>query len=432
MVSRGVFSEHPHVPVTDVPKEDASRELASVLDLPTLQSMIDDFYALTQIPSAVIDLDGNVLAGAGWQDVCVGFHRVNPETCAFCIESDTVLTADIPAGESRLYRCKNGMWDAAMPIVVGGTRMGNVFMGQFFFDDEVLDVEFFRQQAARYGFDDKAYLAAVNSVSRLSRSTVETGLDFLTKLTGVISQLGFNNAQIERQVQRRTVELREAVAELEAFNYSVSHDLRAPLRAIDGFSQALLVNYSDKLDEEGRDYLDRVKAAANRMGKLIDSLLALSRLSRCEMEIVNVDISRIAQETIDSLRACEPDRNVRSEVQPRIEVHGDVALLRSIVENLIGNAWKFTSRADDAAIEVGTMSVGSEKRVIFVKDNGAGFEMEYADKLFGAFQRLHKQEDFAGIGIGLATVARAVHRHGGRVWGESVPGQGATFYFTLP
>lgn len=238
------------------------------------------------------------------------------------------------------------------------------------------------------------------------------------------------NADLEERVRSRTTELQASNKELEAFNYSVSHDLRAPLRAIDGFSQALLEDYADRLDDGGRENLSRVKAAANRMGELIDSLLALSRLTRVEMDVKDVDLSRLASEVAGELRGHHPDHDVEFSVQPGIVAKADPALVRSVLENLLGNAWKFTAGTAEPHIEFGAERVGDET-VYFVKDDGAGFDMAYADKLFGAFQRLHDQSEFPGTGVGLATVARVVHRHGGRVWAEGRPGEGATFYFTL-
>ena len=166
-------------------------QLTELFDVDALQSMMDDFYSLTHVPMSVIDLRGTVIVGSGWQEVCTEFHRANPEACANCIESDTIFTAGVPAGESRLYKCKNGMWDAAMPVIVEGRHIANVFTGQFFIDDDPIDTEFFRQQAHRYGFDERDYLAAVSKAPQLSRSTVEVALAFLTKLAGMISQLGW-------------------------------------------------------------------------------------------------------------------------------------------------------------------------------------------------------------------------------------------------
>lgn len=238
------------------------------------------------------------------------------------------------------------------------------------------------------------------------------------------------NEELEERVRRRTAELQASNKELEAFNYSVSHDLRAPLRAIDGFSQALLEDQADRLDDAGRQDLTRVKAAANRMGELIDSLLALSRLTRVEMDVREVDLSQMARDVAAELRGHDPDREVEIAIQPGVVAAADPTLIRSVLENLLGNAWKFTAGTAPALIEFGSEDVDAET-VFFVKDNGAGFDMAYSDKLFGAFQRLHDQSEFPGTGVGLATVARVIHRHGGRVWADGRPGEGATFYFTL-
>jgi signal transduction histidine kinase len=229
-------------------------------------------------------------------------------------------------------------------------------------------------------------------------------------------------------------ELEGANRELEAFSYSVSHDLRAPLRTIDGFSQILQEDYEEVLDDEGLDYLGRVRAASAHMATLIDDLLELSRVGRRPLRREPVDLTRLALEIIEDLRASQPGRNVEFAAGEDIKAWGDVSLLKVALENLLGNAWKFTEREPEARIEFGAdrkPGPGSLAPVYYVRDNGAGFDQTYADKLFGAFQRLHRQDEFEGTGIGLATVARIIHRHGGRVWAEGEVGKGATFYFTL-
>ncbi|MEX2535445.1 MAG: ATP-binding protein [Trueperaceae bacterium] len=236
------------------------------------------------------------------------------------------------------------------------------------------------------------------------------------------------NAELEERVEARTEELRTANTELESFTYSASHDLRAPLRGINGFSQALLDDYGDRLDEKGHEYLRRIHGAAMRMGDLIDDLLELSRISKTELTVERVDISALADEVVQGIRQQDPEREVHVEIQEDMRAKGDARLLRIALENLLGNAWKFTVEREEARIEV---KWDESKGAYYVRDNGAGFSMDYANKLFVPFQRLHPPDSFAGTGIGLATTMRVIERHGGDLWGEGKEGRGATFYFTL-
>jgi PAS domain S-box-containing protein len=236
-------------------------------------------------------------------------------------------------------------------------------------------------------------------------------------------------AMNERLV-RDNAELDSLNKELESFSYSVSHDLRAPLRAIDGFSQALLEDYADRLDAGGRDYLERVRNAAQRMGHLIDDLLKLARVTRSEVNRDSVDMGALAREIATGLQEGAPERAAEIHIADGLQAHADARLLRIALENLLGNAWKFTAQQAPARIELGeTWQDGA--RAFFVRDNGVGFDMAYAGRLFGAFQRLHQDGQFPGTGIGLATVQRIIRRHGGRVWAEAEAGKGATFYFTI-
>ena len=238
-------------------------------------------------------------------------------------------------------------------------------------------------------------------------------------------------AEFEEHVRERTVQLQAAISELEAFSYSVSHDLRAPLRSIAGFSQALIEDAGPSLSPDARDDIARIVAAAGRMDHLINDLLTLSMVTRAEMTRESVDVSELASRIVAGLTDVSPTRPVVTTVATGMVAHGDPRLVRVALENLLTNAWKFTSRRERACIEVGQSESDGASPVFFVRDNGVGFDPAFADKLFGPFQRLHDASDFPGTGIGLATVRRIVLRHGGRVWAESRPGQGACFYFTL-
>lgn len=255
-------------------------------------------------------------------------------------------------------------------------------------------------------------------------------------LDGILEDITERKLQSEHiqtlnlNLANRSAELEVINRELESFSYSVSHDLRAPLRAMDGFSRTLLNDYGDKLDERGRDRLVRVRSAAQRMANLIDDLLNLSRVSRSELTREEVDLSELAQSICNELQQASAERQVNTLIAPNLQVHGDRRLLGIALTNLLNNAWKFTSQKSPAVIEVGCEQTDGEP-VFFVRDNGAGFDMAYAGKLFGAFQRLHDTGEFPGTGIGLATVQRVIHKHGGRIWAQSAVDAGATFYFTI-
>jgi signal transduction histidine kinase len=282
---------------------------------------------------------------------------------------------------------------------------------------------------------------AVSAQKDYSVRAVAEGRDEIGLLVGtfneMLDQIERQNAdleearrELEARVETRTRDLATANKELEAFSYSVSHDLRAPLRAIDGFSKALQSDYGAQLDERARHYLERVRSGTQRMSGLIDDLLGLARLSRRELVRQRVDVSEVARRVAAELSRQHPSRAVRVEIHDGLSAEADSQLLTIVLENLMGNAWKFTGKRDDALIEVGSKADG-RVAPFYVRDNGAGFDMTYADKLFGAFQRLHGDEDFEGTGIGLATVQRIVARHGGQIWAEGEVGKGATFYFTL-
>jgi light-regulated signal transduction histidine kinase (bacteriophytochrome) len=236
---------------------------------------------------------------------------------------------------------------------------------------------------------------------------------------------------LNEDLQRANDAAKAANQELEAFSYSVAHDLRAPLRSIDGFSSALLDEHLEQLDPEGQGYLQRVRAASQRMSELIDDLLSLARISRSELRLSNFDLAPVAKKVWTRLSESHPGRVVDFRVPGSLPVRADQGLLEVVLENLLGNAWKFTGKTPSPRVELGCVEKNGE-RIYTVRDNGAGFDMAYAGKLFAPFQRLHRSTEFEGTGIGLATVQRVIRRHGGRLWAEGAVGQGATFSFSLP
>ncbi|MDT8386033.1 MAG: ATP-binding protein [Thiogranum sp.] len=279
--------------------------------------------------------------------------------------------------------------------------------------------------------------AGVRTLLRTAVALQEGGQDLLleafidiTERKTAEARLTQYREELENTVAERTAKLEQTVEELEAFSYTVSHDLRSPLRAIDGFSQALLEDYSERLDETGLDYLNRSRRAAQRMGKLIDDLLNLSRISRMRLKRQQVDVSALAGEIAEELLNSRGERSASITVQPDLQAHAEAGLVHAVLANLMSNAWKFTAGCVDTAIEIGSTLIDGEK-VFFVRDNGKGFPMQYANKLFHPFQVLDPQSPASGTGIGLATVQRIIHHHNGCVWANSEPGAGATFFFTF-
>ena len=302
-----------------------------------------------------------------------------------------------------------------------------------FFSDRVLVWLHLDPQLMLRAQTAKGWLFVVGSAVFLyvaARSYERRGRDAVAALIESRNEVRRVNAELERRVAERTRQLEAANRELEAFAYAVSHDLRAPLRSMSGFSQILQESAPPGLDEKSRHYLQRIHDASMRMSGLIEDLLNLSRIGRSELTARPISLSQIAAEAAAAIRERHPTREVELEIAPGMEVSADPRLLRIALENLLSNAWKYSSRTPQARVAVG-MQAGDQGQVYFVRDNGVGFDMKYADKLFVPFQRLHPESEFPGSGIGLVTVQRIVARHGGRIWADAKPDEGATFYFTM-
>ncbi len=543
--------------------------ILDLIDFEKVDTLLEGFNKSTGFVTAILDLEGNVLSKSGWRQICTEFHRVNSETSKKCTISDTILAGKMDEGEQyHCYKCLNGLVDVAVPIVINGERIANLFSGQFFHEEP--DRMFFKNQAKKYGFDEEQYLEALDKVPVVSDESVKTAMDFLLNMTQLVSEMTFQkleqmemndalvkseerfktfmeetpvyayikdgslnhvfsnkkvleltqlnqteqtadsaktifdpdiadyleradqeilsghsnrieleykvkidgqdkwlndikfalklndgtkgvgglafditdrrkaeieirrlNSELEQRVIERTAQLEASNKELEAFSYSVSHDLRAPLRYINGYVDLLNNRFREALPDKARHYLDTITNSSKQMGTLIDDLLQFSRIGRQDMLQVAINMMVLVNEVFEIIKPDIINRNISWTVAELPEVFGDYSLLKQVWINLLGNAVKFTRNKDTAEIEVG-FTQEADHWVFFVRDNGVGFDMKYAHKLFGVFQRLHSPANFEGTGIGLANVQRIVHKHAGRVWVEAQPDIGATFYFTIP
>lgn len=413
--------------------------LGELIDLPQLQKLMESLYQATGINHALIDNDGVVHTAVGWQEICTQYHRVNPESCAKCLESDRHIKSHLDEGPYVGYRCPQGLVDYATPVIIEGEHIANVFTGQMLHAPP--DIEFFRQQARHYGFDEEGYLAALKKVPIIPEEKIRDVMAFQVQLAQMLASQGLARLRqqeaeqeveaVNRGLEQRTRELEAANRELQEFSYSISHDLRTPLRAIAGFAQILEDDYSARLDDEGRRLLGVVRDNTLRMGGLIDAIVAFLRVGRRPVLEAAIDMSALAAEAWAELAAAGAGRRLSFSVGDLPPARGDRVLLRQALSHLLANALKFTAPKPEAVIEVGGES-NHHENIYHVKDNGVGFDMKYKDKLFRVFERLHSPGEFEGAGIGLATVKRIVVRLGGRVWAEGRPGEGATIYFTLP
>jgi len=319
---------------------------------------------------------------------------------------------------------------ATIVLVCGGTMAAGVALCMVLARQTTREVDQLVEALLIYGEVGEKEEAAIHPSSSEVSSLIQSFKRLSIERRQAEQKIRQLNAELERRVRQRTAQLTAANQELDAFAYSVSHDLRSPLRGIDGFSLALLEDCGNRLDETGKDYLQRIRNGCARMGRLIDDLLYLSRITRGNILRQSVDLSAMVQAVADERQQTEPWRDVHFSIDTGVVVQADPQLMHVVVDNLVGNAWKFTGRKTHAEIVFGARKQDTAM-IYFLRDNGAGFDMQYANKLFNAFQRLHKANEFEGSGIGLATVQRVISRHEGRIWAEGAVGEGATFFFTL-
>jgi PAS domain S-box-containing protein len=422
-----------------------SLELSDIIDCETLQSMLEDFYRLTGMLGAVLDVSGKVLVAVGWQDICTKFHRCHPETLKNCLESDTVLTNGVPVGSFKHYRCKNNMWDMVTPLEVGGRHVGNIFIGQFFYDDENPDLEFYRAQARRYGFDETAYLAALKQVPRFSRETAEAGMQFYAKLTKMISTLSFSTIRLSRTLterihleeQLRQAQKMETVGQLAG---GVAHDFNNILQVIIGYGDML--RRDDTLNERHKDEIDHILGSAEKASQLTRGLLAFSRKQVFALKPLNLN------EVIENFRKFIV-RVIGEDIQLKTITRGegpvinaDLGQMEQVLVNLATNARDAMKKGGVLTIETGSQAVeavtdqesgGAEPglyAVVTVSDTGCGMDHDTRQRIFEPFYTT--KEVGEGTGLGMAIVYGIIKQHNGFINVYSEPGHGTTFRIYLP
>lgn len=334
----------------------------------------------------------------------------------------------------------NNMWDVATPIFVGGKHLGNFFSGQFFFDDEKIDYEFFKNQARKYNFNEERYISALKTVPRLSRQTVVDAMDFFVEFSEMMSKMSYNNIKLARSLSERenlmsslnkTMEkLQKSNSELEQFAYVASHDLQEPLRMISNFLQLLKKRYEGQLDSDADEFIGFAVDGAKRMQILINDLLAYSRVTSKDEAFENVNLEKVLDEVLFNLEIDIEKNQAIIKREPLPEIHADYSQMVQVFQNLVGNALKYRS---DEKPEIFISTKKEHDHWLFaVKDNGIGIESEYFPQIFQIFRRLHTHDEYEGTGIGLAITKRIIEHHQGKISVESEPEKGSTFYFTIP
>ena len=431
-----------------------SEELKNILNISEFQSLMDKFYDVTHVLVAILDLDGNILISRGWQEICTKFHRVHPETAKNCHESDLMLAKTLKRGEHRAYKCKNNLWDIVTPIYVGDRHLANLYLGQFFYDDEAIDYEFFENQAEKYGFDKKEYMAALDRVPRLTREQVDSAVNYYLKLADLISSLSYSNLKLakllvdnkqlstdlEHRVEERTHELsvaNEHLKELDQlksmFIAAMSHELRTPLNSIIGFTGLMLQELPGELNDEQKKQLTMVKTSAAHLLNLINDVIDISKIGAGKVEYSRqvFDLASEVREVAAELTGTAEEQNLSMVVTTpeHLEIESDRRRVRQIVTNLVSNAVKFT---DEGSVQI-IVSQDAGSIQVAVHDTGIGLKEEDIPRLFQAFARILTEGRLTeGTGLGLYLSQEIAHALGGEIRVSSVYGSGSTFVLSLP
>jgi signal transduction histidine kinase len=420
-------------------------ELEDIIDVKSIQVLMDDFYSATKMGVGIIDLNGKVIVRTGWQNICTNFHRANPDSCRNCIESDLVLTRGIEDGKSKIYKCKNNMWDVSTPIFIGNKLFGNIFLGQFFFKGEEPDLDLFRWQAKKFGFDEIEYLNALACVPRWERAMVGQTMNFYSKLSSLISTLSFSNVKLVRLVEdlnKAKQELIESDAVLRKINLNndklfsiIAHDLRSPFNGILGFSEILFEEYNDLEPDEVKEYAKNINTSARSTLNLLDNLLTWAKAQSGQVSFnrESLLLEPIIMEITDVLKLNAAIKNISLNHLSidGIMVFADRNMLETIIRNLVSNAIKFTNPC-------GRIDINAVQNADYVKvsiaDNGVGMSEETCKKLFLVNSNMTSKGTVGekGSGLGLLLCKEFVDKHGGKIWAESEEGLGSTFHFTLP
>lgn len=407
-------------------------QMIDFIDFSAVTSILSKNPTMQNLSLSVTDLNGNTFSSTGWKRACLNFHRLNKDTIKKCIQSNTELANQINTGESyAIYTCFNSLTEAATPFIVDGEHIGNLIAGQVFIAPP--DIDFFHWQAQQYGFNKDEYIEAIMEIPVINESELRRIMMFysdFTNLLGSMAKQAYSYRALSDKLSQRTAELEYVNSELEAFSYSVSHDLRAPLRHIMGFIELFNKKFANSIPDQGKHYFDVVYDSTKSMSLLIDDLLEFSRNGRVEMMHSNVDMNDIVADQIKKIQEGLNRQNIQWHIGLLAPAFCDKEMLTLVWRNLIDNAIKFSQKKPETIIEIGCYDENGQV-VYYIKDNGAGFDMRYAQKLFGVFQRMHLKEDFDGTGIGLASVKRIISRHNGVIWADASPDNGAAFCFKL-